>query len=274
MKALSALAMGLTLAAEAAVAATGNVDIYGKVRLSLDYPATSYSFPLWSNSLTDRNGIAGSQLMFGSLLVATREECAYTPADAEGRASIAYTLRLKMADPDGVALGTVNHTFESNPLALGIAAGAAPACRFQSTMPVWYGAGIALANDKTYLVIGSVYSADTTIAGESELTWRDNSSYTIAVYNMDGSRRWHKRLTGLRGPVTVPMDRLDRPFPYQGMFNLLSKSAVGDFLGGDGSAEIRVASVKQGGNGGLTYTYSYYDLETGALIKKTGVTVR
>lgn len=270
MKAMTWFALALLQGAGVAWSATGNVDIYGSFNVSGSLPA----FPLWSNSLTDRNGIAGSQLMFAPLLLATRETCAYGPADASGNGRITVSLKLKMADPDAGALGTVEHGFESEVLALGMPQGDAPPCRIQSSMPLWYGMGLAQANGNHYVVIGSAYMAETTTPGTQEVVWRDNSVYVIGVYKLDGTVKWRKRLTGLRGPITIPMAEMDKPFPYQGMFNLLGKSAVGDFLGNDGNAELRVASVRTGPQGALVYTYSYYDLETGGLLRKVPISVR
>lgn len=270
MKFAQVVVAAASLAAGIAAAATGNVDVYGKINIAV---SSTPQFPLWPATFTDRTGIDSAQLTFGHLLAATRETCTYSPADAAGKSTITYTLKLKLADPDEGVVGTFNHVFQSNPLALGFPAGSAPECSINTDMPIRYGVGVAQANGVWYLVIGSVYSAAATSATDTELTWHDNSSYTIAVYDLDGSQKWRKRLTNLRGAVTVPVDA-QPAFPYQGMFNILNKSGVGDFLGADGNAEIRVAAVKASAGGGLTYTYSYFNLETGELIRKASISVK
>lgn len=274
MKAMTPLALALLIASGPAAAASGNVDVYGIFNVATAVP--NQYFPLWHNSIADRNGVADSLLSFGSLLVGTKEDCDYSPPDESGNVTVTVTQKIKLVDSYAVPVGAITHKFTSEPVQPPSSPDPAstPVCSLNSGTPIMGNMGPAHANGSYYIVIGSAFISTTGSANENSYTVRDNSSYTFAVYNLDGSLKWRKRLTGLRGdwsfdPIVTP----NPVNPYQGMIGLLHKSAVGDFLDADGNAEIRVARIKKTATG-LLYTYTYYDLETGSVLKNVSLTVK
>lgn len=276
MKAITPLTLALLLSTGFAVANTANVDVYGIMNIAIsDTDPATKPFPLWHNSFTDRNGTADALLSFGTLLVGTKEDCAYTPVDGDGNSTMVVTMKIKMVTTDGTALGTINHRFSSEPFQ---ASAPMPACGFPPTTnsppPIWTNMGIARAGGNAYIVVGTAYSALTSSFNDPTVTLHDASSYTFAVYNPDGSLKWKKRLTGLRGDWSFDSSATPNPVqPYQGMIGFLHKSAVGDFLNADGNDEIRVASVRKVPDG-LAYTYTFYDVLTGSVIKKVSFVVK
>ena len=272
---MTSLALAMLTFGGAADAATSNVEVYGMINSTNN--SVPAPFPLWHNSVSDRNGIADGLLAFGPLLAGTKEECDYSPLDDNGNTVTTVTQKVRLVDTDGATIGTIIHKFTSEPVLPPTSPDpipTTPVCTINSGTPVMGNIGLAHANGSYYAVIGSVYTATTGTAIDANYTVHDNSSYTVAVYHLDGNLKWRKRLTGLRGDWSFDPGVTPNPVnPYQGMFGLLHKSAVGDFLNADGNAEIRVARVRKTATG-LLYTYTFYDLETGNVIKNVSLTIK
>jgi len=112
-----------------------------------------------------------------------------------------------------------------------------------------FGVGIGTGGSSVQYVVFSDAITGTYRNATTGFSDVDFTNFAIHVYSMAGARVWTKSF-----PLLAGAGRLEPVL-----------CGVGDFLNDDGEQELRLARVGETGTG-AAFTYTYYDLDTGAQI--------